>query len=305
MRIYEYGRDSFPAADCVLAIGFFDGVHIAHRELIKRAAKRARELSLPLGIFTFGSEDSIKSGVKRIYSTEQRMLIFSELGVDFCVISPFSDIKDMSAEEFCRRVLWDTLRCRVCAVGYNFRFGRDASGDSELMRSVMTALGGEAIICEEQRVGDATASSSAVRKMLEIGDVKGAGAMLGAPYFAEGFVTHGRGIGNRKLGVPTINVATPENALIPRLGVYSASVEVDKRLYPAVLNLGVCPTYGERRVHVEAHLLDFSGDLYGKFVKVNFLSFLRDEKRFSDEKELKMQIQADILAAIKENRGIK
>lgn len=305
MKIYEYGKDILPNTPSVLAIGFFDGVHIAHRELIGKAAEEARRLSLPMGILTFGSEGDIKNGVLRIYSTEQRLSLFRELGVDFCVLCSFSDVRDMPAEEFCKSILIDSLSCRLCAVGFNFKFGKGALSDAEELSDIMSKFGSDTLIFAERKEGGVTVSSSAIRKMLDAGDMKSAAEMLGHPYFAEGFVTHGRGIGSSKLGVPTINVAFGENSLIPRLGVYTASVELDGALYPAVLNIGVCPTYDIRRVHIEAHLIDFSADLYGRFVKINFLSFLRDEKRFSDEKELKRQIKADILATIKENRGTK
>lgn len=305
MRIYEYKKDAIPAAPSVIAIGFFDGVHTAHRALIAQAAKRAKELSLPLGIFTFGSEDGIKSGVARIYTTEQRLSIFESLGVDFCVISRFSDIRGMSAESFCKSTLIGELGCQTCAVGYNFKFGKGASADANTLRLIMAEGGAEVIICEEQKISGITASSSAIRKMLTDGDMRSAATMLGMPYFAQGYVTHGNGIGGKRLGVPTLNIDFAQNALIPRLGVYTASVEVDSKVLPAVLNLGACPTCGERKIHIEVHIFDFSEDLYGKFVKVNFLSFLRDEKRFSSEEELKKQIKADILAAIEENRGAK
>ena len=124
-------------------------------------------------------------------------------------------------------------------------------------------------------------------------------------YFAKGYVTHGRGIGGARLGVPTVNIAFADNALIPRLGVYVVSAVIDGVPHPAIANVGICPTYGERRVHIEAHLFDFSGDLYGKYIRINFLSFLRDEKRFESEDELKMQIKADISAALDKNRGVK
>ena len=305
MRIYEYGKDEIPKLQCALAIGLFDGVHTAHRELIKRALERAKELSLPLGVFTFSSESDIKSGTRRIYSTEERLAILAECGVSFCVLSDFSSIRSMSAREFVEKTLYRELGCRLCAVGYNFRFGSGARADAEKLSEIMSSLGGETLICEEQRLDGEEISSTRIRKLLEAGEVERAGRLLGESYFARGYVTHGRGIGSSRLGIPTINISFSDNALIPRLGVYTASAVVDGVPHPAVANIGACPTYGERKIHVEAHLFDFAGDLYGKYVRVNFLSFLRDEKQFDDENSLKMQIKADISAAIEKNRGAK
>lgn len=305
MRIYEYGKDEIPSCPSALAIGLFDGVHTAHRELIRRAAVGAKERSLPLGIFTFSSESGIKPGTKRIYTTEQRLSILASLGVDFCVIADFSLVCNMSAEQFCREVLCRDLGCRLVCVGYNFRFGLGASADADALEKIMTELGKETLICERITKNGEEISSSAIRKMLELGDVETAGEFLGEPYFARGYVTHGKGIGAVRLGVPTVNVAFSEDAKIPRLGVYVAAAIVGGTVHPAVVNIGVCPTLGERRIHIEAHLLGFKGDLYGQYVRINFLSFLRDEKQFSSEKELKMQINADILSAIEKNRGMK
>ncbi len=305
MRIYEYGIDEIPKKPCVLAIGLFDGVHKAHRELIKRAALCAKEKNLPLGIFTFSSESAIKSGTKRIYTTEQRLGILSELGVDFCVISDFSKVCNMSAEQFCRDTLYRDLGCRIACVGYNFRFGSGASADASDLSDIMASLGAEARICERLTQNGSEISSSVIRELLEAGKIEAANELLGEPYFAKGYVTHGRGIGRERLGVPTINVAFGSDALIPRLGVYTASAIFGSTPHPAIANIGICPTLGERRVHIEAHLLDFKGDLYGQFVRINFLSFLRDEKQFSSEEELKMQIKADVSAAIEKNRGAK
>ena len=305
LRIYEYGTDNIPSAPCALAIGLFDGVHKAHRELIKRAADDAKKRNLPLGVFTFSSESAIKSGTKRIYTTEQRLGILSELGVDFCVISDFSKVCNMSADQFCRNTLYNDLGCRLACVGYNFKFGFGASADTSDLTRIMASLGAEAVICERLTQNGAEISSSAIRRLLELGDIETAGELLGEPYFAKGYVTHGRGIGRDRLGVPTINVAFGSDSLIPRLGVYTASAVIGSAEHPAIVNIGTCPTLGERKVHIEAHLLDFKGDLYGQFVRINFLSFLRDEKVFSNEEELKMQINADITAAIEKNRGVK
>lgn len=300
MHIYEYGKDEIPKADCVLALGFFDGVHIAHRALIARAELEAKRRGCALGVFTFSPGDGAKSASNRIYSMERRLGIIASLGVDFCVSAKFEDIRDMSAEEFCTVVLSDTIGCRACVVGYNFRFGRGASAGTRELEEIAAKLGIDAVICPKAELFGIPVSSSAIREYLKAGDMKSARAMLGEYYATSGVVVHGRGIGGKRLSTPTANLSHDESTLLPRLGVYAAAAEIDGKLYPAAANLGVCPTYGGLRAHTEAYIIGFDGDLYGKKIKLSFLSFLRDEVRFENEEMLKMQIELDKNATIKE-----
>jgi riboflavin kinase/FMN adenylyltransferase len=231
---------------------------------------------------------------------DRRLGIIASLGVDFCVSAKFEDIRDMSAEEFCRVVLSDSIGCLACVVGYNFRFGRGASADAEELKKITESLGFNAVICPKMELFGIPVSSSAIREYLRAGDMKSANAMLGEHYSIAGEVVHGRGVGGKRLCTPTANLPHDEDTLLPRLGVYAAAAEVDKRLYPAAANLGVCPTYGGLCAHTEAYIIGFDGNLYGKKIKLSFLSFLRDEVRFENEEMLKMQIELDKNATIKE-----
>ena len=302
MQIYEYGKVQLPHGACTLAIGFFDGVHLAHRSLITRAVERARELSVPSGVFTFSPNGAIKGGVGKIYSLEQRLSLIESLGVDFCIVADFEDIRNMSAEEFCEGVLIGS-GCLAAVVGYNFRFGRGATADAEALAEIMKKSGGEAIIIPEKKLFGKSISSSNIRAYLEAGAMKEAAAMLGEEYFITGEVIHGRGVGGRRLGSPTANLSHPEGLLLPRLGVYAARAEIEGVTYPAAANLGTCPTFGGMAPHTEAYIIGYQGDLYGKKIKLSFISFLRDEKRFLSENELKMQIEIDKNAIIKEFNG--
>lgn len=300
MRIYEYGKYTANEGKCVLAIGFFDGVHAAHRSLISRAVNVGKQLSLPVGAFTFSPKSSIKSSSERIYTLEQRLSIIESLGVDFALISNFDDVRSLSAEEFCSNILFGELCCRVCVIGYNFRFGNGAIGNAQTLSDIAAANGCTAIIYPEEKLFGKTVSSSVIRRYLETGDIKRANEMLGEDYFMFGTVVHGKGIGGKHLSAPTANLPYPEGVLMPRLGVYSARVTLDGVQYPAAVNLGVCPTYSGATPHVEANIIGYSGNLYGKKIKLSFASFLRDEKCFESEKELKMQIELDKNTIIKE-----
>lgn len=297
MQIYEYPKENRTGKDCVLALGFFDGVHIAHRDLIKAARALADERRVELGILTFGGE--IKSGTRRIYSDAQKAEIFEALGADFTVIYDFSAIKDMSTEEFVRKILIDELCCSVAVAGYNFRFGKGASGDAAALTALMREGGGEAHIREKITAPDGEAvSSTRIRDLLALGEVKLASELLGLPYYIKGRVEKGRGEG-RTLGFPTLNMPVGEAVL--KRGVYRSATAVGERIYPSLTNIGTCPTFLARPSHAETYLIDFSGDLYGEDIRVYLLDFLREEIAFSSPNELKMQINIDKNRVISEN----
>ena len=302
MQIYEYPLENRTGEKCVLALGFFDGVHIAHRDLIQAAREIADERSLRLGVLTFGGE--IKSGAKRIYESDEKTEIFESLGADFTVIYDFSCIKDMTAEEFVKKILVDELHCEVAVAGYNFRFGKGALGDAEALVRLMREWGGEAIIREEITDGSLPVSSTRIRDLLAKGEMREAARLLGLPYYIKGRVEHGNSTG-RTLGFPTVNMAMYADRVPLRHGVYGSVTRIDGVLHASLTNIGTCPTFSEREAHAETYILDFSGDLYGKDIRVYLIDFMREEIAFSSPKELQMQINIDKNRVIKENGDIK
>lgn len=300
MKIIDFCRIKEAPRGGVIALGLFDGMHIAHRELLISAKELAKRLNAPFGVFTFLGESGIKRGTKRLYSTEERLLIIEELGADFTVTSSFPEISEMSAESFVSNILIKALDAKAAVSGYNFRFGKGAIGDATLLRKLMKREGRAALIKEEISEGGEPISSTRIRSLIESGDMKKAARLLGAPYFISGRVLHGEGKG-AGLGFPTVNLPIEEGKVIPRLGVYRSLTLVDGELCDSVTNVGRCPTLGEREVHLEAHLIGKQTDLYGKNVKVFLIEFLRDEKAFSSQKELIMQINIDKNTTIKRN----
>ncbi len=301
MTVYKYKRGSkLPVGSCSVAIGFFDGVHLAHRELISTAIAEAKRRGIPSGILTFASESSIKSGSPRLYTTEERLALLDTLGLDFAALCDFSDVSGLSGEKFVRDVLVGDISAVSVTAGFNFRFGKGAASGAEDLCRYMSATGGEAIIKKPYLHGGEPLSSSLIRGMLASGEVAAACVALGAPYFISGKVSHGNRVG-RELGFPTLNIAETEGRVKLKQGVYRSAALVSGRLYHAVTNVGVCPTFDEREYHVEAHLIDFSGDLYGEDVRIYFLGFLREERRFDSPEELKTQINVDKNRTIKEN----
>ena len=305
MVIYQYPpKENLNIPECVMALGFFDGVHIAHRDLISTAAKIARERGLRLGVFSFGAGGGIKASIGRIYDDGEKAEIFEELGADFTVYADFGAISGATPEEFVRDILCRDLNCRVCVAGFNFRFGRGASGDSERLTELMLEVGGESCICDEITRDGVTLSSTLIRNLISEGKIEEANGYLGAPYYIKGRVSSGRRDG-RLLGFPTANISLESGRFIPRFGVYRTAVVIDGKIYNGVSNLGVCPTFNGDEVRLETHIINFEGDLYGRDLRVYLLGFIREERRFDSVDELKMQINIDKNTTIKENGEIK
>ena len=299
MEVYKYTyTDEVDLTPSVIALGFFDGVHIAHRDLILAAREAADERDMPLGIFTFDGD--IKSGVPKIYSQAEKLKIFEQLGADFVVLADFASIKNLTPEEFVSRVLCKDLCARIVVAGFNFRFGKSAMGDARSLEILMKSMGGEAIIRQEITSGDGkTVSSTRIRELISKKDIKTANSLLGAPYFIRGRVSTGNKKG-RELGFPTINTPLEQNSIVP-IGVFASAVEIDGALYHAVTNVGRCPTLGARDIHAETHIIDYSGDLYGRELEIYLLGFLREEMHFDSVEELCRQVEEDKKRTVKEN----
>ena len=299
MKIYEYAPGkSINTGDTVIALGLFDGVHKAHRELLSLAKREAKRNGLTFAVFTFGSGEIKKT--KSIYSTEQKLDILESLGADAVILANFEDICNVTAQDFIESCLIGDMHCKIAAAGYDFRFGKGAEGDADLLSEVLSKHNRYAVIEEKQTWKDEKISSTRIKSLLSEGNIEEANLLLGSPYFLSTSVSHGDGRGHR-LGFPTVNTEFPEETLIPRHGVYRTAIDIDGRLYSAITNVGTCPTFGDRTAHAESFILDFNGDLYGKNIRIFYLGFLRDEIRFSSEKELIMQINVDKNKVIKEN----
>ena len=302
MIIYQYPQaEKLNIRDCVLALGFFDGVHIAHRDLLLAAKRIAEERGLAFGIFTFGSEGGIKKSVRRLYDDGEKAELFCAVGADFTVYADFGKIASLSPEEFVANTLCADLNCHVCVAGFNFRFGKGASAGAIQLSGYMQECGCDAIICDEITADDgSTLSATGIRGLIEEGRTEEANMLLGSPYYIKGRVLHGRADG-RKLGFPTANIEIGEGKIVPRLGVYRTAVAIDGRIYSAVTNIGRCPTFMGESTRLEAHLIGFDGNLYDKEIKVYILGFLRDERKFGSLDELKAQINLDRERTIIEN----
>jgi riboflavin kinase/FMN adenylyltransferase len=301
MRIVR-GLESAPPdpGPSAVALGLFDGVHLGHRAILGTALTRARAAGLEAVACTFDPHPmevlQPDRAPRPITTLDERLALIGETGVDAVVVLPFTrELASIEPEAFVKDVLLERLRAREIVVGYNHRFGRGARGDARLLQDLAARGGFRAHVVPPMTVDGAAVSSSEIRTALQRGDVTTAARGLGRPYSIAGPVTSGAGRG-RTLGFPTANIESDRPVLVAR-GVYWGRVEVDGRWHSTVVNVGVRPTFGESTLAVEAHLLDFAGDLYGRRVRLEFLERLRDEMRFPSVEDLKAQVARDIAAA--------
>lgn len=284
----------------MVTLGSFDGVHLGHQELIRRAQDRAQALGGHSCAYTFhpAPQDVLRpdNGIPRIQRLEDRLSRLLELGVDHVVVEPFDlEFARREASWFVQVVLLHRLRAREIVVGWDFRFGRNREGDADLIaRSSGLPVHQIEALCD----GTEPISSSRIRRALAAGRVGAATALLGRPHEAVGEVVPGDGRG-RTLGFPTANLR-PLSSLLPMNGVYAVRARMEEPRgdwLPGVANLGTRPTFSGSERRVEVHLLDYRADLYGRRLRVAFVQRLRDERRFAGAEDLRAQIDRDIAAA--------
>ncbi|MFO8071101.1 MAG: riboflavin biosynthesis protein RibF [Polyangia bacterium] len=285
----------------VVTVGNFDGVHRGHRAVLAAAAQIASARELEAAALTFEPHpvERLRPGAARLRLLEpQRKLeLLAESGARTVLAQRFDErFAALSPEEFARDVLAGALGARVVIVGDNFRFGRDRRGDLGALRLLGEKLGFETRGHEIVEEGGAGISSSRIRDLLARGEVAAAREMLGRCHEVPGTVARGRGDG-RRLGCPTINL-DDVRVLPPGPGVYAALCDVDDRTHPAAAYSGRRPTLGHGP-SLEAHLIGFEGDLYGRRVRLRFVERLRDELRFAGPEELSRQLECDVELARK------
>ena len=296
MQVYRLtGGEALPSLPpTVTAIGFFDGVHAGHRALLSAAREEAEKRGVSPSVLTFDDDPALKPSAPRLTDLETRLGLFSDCGAAAAFVMDFSAVRDLTPAAFVGDILLSRLHTTLAVAGFNFRFGRGAAGDAEVLVSLMRAGGGDARILPPATLPDGTViSSSRVRDALLAGDPALAQALLGRPYSFTLPVVHGRAIG-RTLGIPTVNQTFPGGLLIPRFGVYAAACRVGETRYPAVTNIGRRPTVPGEGVVAETHLIGYSGDLYGDDLTVELFKYLREEKKFDSLDALRAQIQTNI-----------
>lgn len=284
----------------VLTVGTFDGVHAGHKVLVNRVLKLAEKKEARSVIVTFDPHprDIInpgQAGIKLLSSLDERSELLADLGVDEMVVIPFDrDFSLLTSEEFVRDIIWEKIGVSDFVIGYDHQFGRNREGTIETVQELGRKLGFATHVVSKQEVGDKTVSSTAIRNAIhEEGDMQLAATLLGKHYILNGTVVHGDKRG-KKIGYPTANIKPQnEKKVLPKKGVYAVWVRYEETCYKGMMNIGERPTFDGNSITLEVHILDFSNDIYGKDVQLQFVKRIRDEKQFSGLEELKNQLKMD------------
>jgi len=281
----------------VVTLGNFDGVHLGHQEIFRQVVSWAFSTGGASVVFTFEPHPlkvlAPQRSPKLLSTFRDKMALIEASGMDAVICAKFTpEFASQNPEEFVKNVLVDTLGIKQLFVGHDYAFGRGRTGDTEFLRDAGTRYGFDLHVIGPIKVEEIIVSSTKIRKLITDGEVCIASKLLGRPYSIEGTVIHGESRG-KSLGFPTANIRTP-NELPPKEGVYAVSVEVEGKTYGGAANIGKNPTFDGDKASYEVHILDYEGDLYGKFIKMRFMKRVRDEVRFKGVDELVAQIHKDV-----------
>lgn len=285
--------DEKTANRTAVALGNFDGMHVGHMAVLKAAKSFESDGLTPLAVLF--DEHSLKAitgtAPPMLMTPEERTRIITENGLKIKTIV-FNEIKDLSPQDFVEKILVGKLGAAAVCCGYNYRFGKNASGNAQCMKEICDRLGLRCRIAGEVDIDSRAASSTEIRKYIENGEIEKANRMLGHPFGFRTRVIDGDKRG-RTLGFPTINQELPEGLVLPKFGVYQADVTVKGKHYKGVTNIGKRPTVGTEKVLSETYIIDFHDDIYGEDVDIRPVRFIRPERKFSSFDELAEQIKND------------
>ncbi len=278
-----------------VALGFFDGLHTAHRKVIGTVCDCGENEGLIPTVVTFDVHPSsaILSKPQQLIDTiDERIKGFYDLGIKEVEILSFSAVRNMSRDEFINDVLIKKLAAGFVTVGYDFRFGKDGAGDAKYLESALSEYAIPCVIVPKMMSGGREYSSCAVREHIRTGEMENAASLLGRPHRITGEVIHGKALG-RTIGFPTMNVPFSPDVVLPKEGVYITKTLIDGEIFESVTNVS-----HKGNPLSETYAFDFLGDAYGKTITVEFLHFVRDMCKFDSLEELKTQIEKDKQTAI-------
>ncbi len=279
----------------VIALGFFDGVHIGHGTLLRRVSEVAAKLGAVPAALTFDHHPRdliVGSPIPLLNTAEDRAWLMREqYGIEELIVLPFDrTMMELPWERFVTEVLVERFHAVHVVAGHDYRFGYRGEGDPDKLTALCAELGLGCDIMGRVELDGITVSSTHIRTLIEGGDMEQANRFLGHPHILSGTVVHGKQLG-RTIGIPTSNLIMPEGVLVPAFGVYATRVCMENGIYPAVTNVGVRPTVDDGgSVTVEPWILDYAGDLYDQTIRVEFHHRLRGERKFGSLDELKAEI---------------
>ncbi len=285
-------QSEYVPVQTAVTIGKFDGFHLGHRSLLAEVLKE-KENGLASCVISFSTV--VDGGRKLIYTKEEQRKLCESLGID--VLAEYvldESLREMTAEQFVSEILCKKLQAKVIVAGEDFRFGKGRAGDVALLQRLEETYGYRTVCVSKVTEESVRISSTGIRVLLTEGNVAEANGLLGRPYAVFGEVMHGKKLG-RTLGFPTMNLIPSAEKLLPAYGVYVTRTKVDGQWVSGITNIGLRPTVdSDKQVSVETHLFEYEGDLYGKQVEVQFLHFLRPERKFADVEALKAAMFEDL-----------
>lgn len=287
----------------VLALGFFDSVHIGHRFLLNKAAAIATDFGAELRVLTFSDEFFANLGRKdkEVYLLQERIRLLTSLGFEnITVLEPTKEFLAQSPEHFLDFL--QKMKPVAIVAGKDYTYGYLGKGNMQSLSEYMSGIGIEVFEVDLQKYQKEKISTTKIKELLDKGDIEGANMLLGESFFVTGNVQKGRGVG-KTIGIPTANISVPNLKQLPREGVYKTRTLADGIVYSSITNVGAHPTFEDRNFNIETLLLGFDGNLYNKEIKVYFESRIRDIKKFAGPGELAEQINSDIAYAYKQENN--
>ncbi len=291
MEIVFYKEKKSYIKNIAVAVGTFDGVHCGHKALLSEMVRYGKENNIKTAVLTFYNRKEPEMGL--ISHPKKREKLIEELGVDYLIYLDFEDFYKMPAEEYIEKFLYQELSIKAVFFSNGHRFGKMAKGDGDLLIKWGEKLGFESFCVPLLEIEGEKVCSSRIRELLKKGEIEKANKMLGYGFSYKLRVIKGNQLG-RELGFPTINQVIDEEMLTVKKGVYATISHIEKTAYPSVTNIGTKPTVRGDGLYMETHIMNCEKDLYGKEIKVEFIKWLRDEKKFDTITQLKN--------AIKENK---
>lgn len=299
MRVFKELDNLPPFNNSVITIGTFDGVHKGHQKLIERIKQLSAKTGGENIIITFHPHPRIvinpqDKSLKLLNTIDEKIALLEMYGIDNLVIVPFSrDFSEQEAEDYIRNFLISNFHPKYIVIGYDHKFGKNRSGDYKMLEEMKAKYGYELQEISKEMLDDIDISSTKIRTALTEGDVELANELLGHRYTLGGTVVRGLQNG-RKLGYPTANIQiTDEYKLVPRTGVYAVLVKHAGTMYKGMLNIGYNPTFNGTKQSVEVNILDFDKDIYGENLTLEFIRYMRPEKKFASIQELIAAIDND------------
>lgn len=285
-----------------VAMGFFDGLHIGHRTVIERAVSYKKR-GLASTVLTFDSLSSLSklTDGDRILFDDLKYKMLEDIGIENIYRPEFNRLKDMTTDEFVKNILVDKLNAKIVICGFDFRFGKGASGDTNTLIELCAKYDIEVVVIPAIYVDGMIVSSTKIREFIKCGEIERANSLLGYEFNFRLEVIHGRKFG-RLINAPTINQILPDMMIIPKFGVYSSKTKINNEQYLSITNIGMNPSIGGlEKPQAETHIIGYDGDLYGEYIDVSLTGFIRGELKFKNLDELAERIQKDIASVKKIN----